>query len=138
MTNRILISTNLTWQRLTHDEAPPFVSLVLLLPRRSHWNLHFLEQTCTFLHLLTQLSSLSCVCFVRRGIFDFAATFSILPPLFYFAMAFLFCRGYFILPLIFHFAVAVLCCRGFCFVMAFCFAVAFCFCRDTYGLLDIS
>ena len=50
-----------------------------------HRNLIFLEQACTFLHLLTQLSSLSYVCFIRRGIFNFAA-------------ASLFCRDIFVLP----------------------------------------
>ena len=56
-----------------------------------HRNLNFLEQTCTFLHLLTQLSSLSYVCFIRRGIFNFAA-------------ASLFCRDIFVLPWLFFFA----------------------------------
>ena len=76
-----------------------------------HRNLIFLEQTCTFLHLLTQLSSLSYVCFIRRSIFNFAATF-------------LFCRGFFVLPWLFYFAVGFSFCHG-CFV--FFFAVAFLF-----------
>ena len=73
-----------------------------------HRNLNLLEQTCTFLHLLTQLSSLSYVCFICRGIF-------------YFATAFIFCR----ICLIFHFAEVVLCCHGFCFVIYFLFCRGF-------------
>ena len=91
-----------------------------------HRNLNFLEQTCTFLHLLKQLSSLSYVCFIRHGIFIlpqpffspwlfyFAVSFFVLPWLFCFAVAF------FVLPQLFRFAVAPLICHGF-----FSFAVAF-------------
>ena len=81
-----------------------------------HQNLDFFEQTCTFLHLLTQLSSLSYVRFIRRGIFDFAAAFlfcrdcffcfCFLTWLFIFAVTFLFCRGCFVLPWLFCFALA--------------------------------
>ena len=68
-----------------------------------HRNLIFLEQICTFLQLLTQLSSLSYVWFIRRGISNFAAAFLfcrcflVLPILFYFVVTFLFCRGFFVL-----------------------------------------
>ena len=78
-----------------------------------HRNLNFLEQTCTFLHLLKQLSSLSYVCFIRHGIFIlpwlfcFAATFFFSPWLYCFAVAFLFCRSNFC------FAMTFLFCRGF-------------------------
>ena len=101
-----------------------------------HRNLNFLKQTCTFLHLLTQLSSLSYVCFIRCGIFDFAAAFLfclvffILPWLFYFAVVFLFCRGFLVLQLLFYFAVAFLFCLDFLvLLLLFYFAVAFLFCR---------
>ena len=101
-----------------------------------HRNLNFLKQTCTFLHLLTQLSSLSYVCFIRCGIFNFAAAFLfclvffILPWLFYFAVVFLFCRSWF-----FSFAVTFLFCRGF-FVLPwlFSFAVTFLFCCGFFVL----
>ena len=110
-----------------------------------HGNLNFLEQTCTFLHLLTQLSSLSYVCFICRGIFNFAAAFLfcrgffVLPWMFFlfffcrgffiFAVTFLFCRDFFILPWLFYFAVTSLFSRGF-FVLSwlFYFAVAVLFC----------
>ena len=82
------------------------------------------------------------------------------PWLFYFAVAFLICRGFFVLPqqllscrdffiLPWHFCFAVafsFCCGFFGFAVAFlfrrgffvlpwlfCFAVAFWFCPDTYG-----
>ena len=88
-----------------------------------HRNLNFLEQTCTFLHLLKQLSSLSYVCFIRHGIF-------ILPWLFYFAVAFLFCRNIFFSPWLFYFTVTFLVCRGiFVLPQLFCFAVAPLICR---------
>ena len=111
-----------------------------------HGNLNFLEQTCTFLHLLTQLSSLSYVCFICRGIFNFAAAFFILPWLFCFAVnvfsffflpwLFYFCRDFFVLPWLFYFAMAFLFCRDFfIFPWLFCFAVTFLFCRGCFVLL---
>ena len=79
-----------------------------------HRNLNFLEQTCTFLHLLKQLSSLSYVCFIRHGyvcfILHFAVAFSNLPWLFCFAAAI------------------------FVLLWLFCFAAAFSFCRDSFNL----
>ena len=96
-----------------------------------HRNLNFLEQTCTFLHLLKQLSSLSYVCFIRHGIFIlpwlfcFAATFFFSPWLYYFAVAFLICRGIFVLPWLFCFAAAI-----FVLPWLFCFAMGFLFCRS--------
>ena len=117
------------WLKNTLDRDLPMMKLLVLFNElflylnACHRNLNFLEQTCTFLHLLTQLSSLSYFCFIRRGIFNFAATFFILrgffhlPWLFYFAVAFsflpwlfcfavtfLFCGGFFVLPWLFHFA----------------------------------
>ena len=71
-----------------------------------HQNLNFLEQTCSFLHLLTQQSSLSYVCFIRRGILNFAVTFLFCRDFFVFAVAFLFCREVFILPWLVCFAMA--------------------------------
>ena len=102
-----------------------------------HQNLNFLEQTCTFLHLLTQLSSLSflfcCGFFVLPWLSSFVVTFFILPWLFCFAVHFLFCRdfflfcrGYFILPCIFHFAEATVIFAllwHFVLLQLFCFAV---------------
>ena len=122
-----------------------------------HRNLNFLEQTCTFLHLLKQLSSLSYVCFIRHGIFIlpqhffspwlfyFAVAFFVLPWIFCFATAFFFHRGFFVLPhyfffalaffvlpQLFRFAVAPLICHGFfSFAVAFWFAVAW----STYDFL---
>ena len=102
------------WLKNTLDRDLPMMKLLLLFNEfflylnAFHRNLNFLEQTCTFLHLLTQLSSLSYVCFICRGIF-------------YFATAFIFCR----ICLIFHFAEVVLCCHGFCFVMYFLFCRGF-------------
>ena len=114
-----------------------------------HQNLFFLEQTCTFLHLLTQLNSLSYVCFIRRhGIFNFIAVFLfcrgffILPWLFCFAVTFLFCHWFLVLPWLFYFGVAFLFCRSF-FIFAltffvlplvFSFAVTLLFCRDYFIL----
>ena len=105
-----------------------------------HRNLIFLEQACTFLHLLTQLSSLSYVCFIRRGIFNFAAAFLfflgffISPCLFILPQLLLFCLRFLMLLWLFCFAVAFLFCGDFLVLpWFFCFAVAFWFCRDTYG-----
>ena len=111
------------WLKNTLDRDLPMMKLLLLFNEfflyldALHRNLNFLEQTCTFLHSLTQLSSLSYVCFICRGIFNFAAAFLfclgffispclfilsqlffILPPLFCFAVAFLFCHGFLVLP----------------------------------------
>ena len=124
------------WVKNTLDRDLPMMKLLLLFNEfflyldALYRNLNFLKQTYTFLHLLTQLSSLSYVCFIRCGIFNFAAAFLfclvffILPWLFYFAVVFLFCRSWF-----FSFAVTFLFCRGF-----FCFAVAFLFCRGFFVL----
>ena len=149
------------WLKNTLDRDLSMMKLLLLFNEfflyldALHRNLNFLEQTCTFLHSLTQLSSLSYVCLICRGIFNFAAAFLsclgfiispclfILPQLFfYFASAFLCCCGFFVLPWFFSFAMTVtflfcceffilprLCCRSFCFAVTFCFAVAFLFCR---------
>ena len=72
-----------------------------------HRNLIFLEQTCTFLQLLTQLK----VVYLTFGLFVVA--FLISPQLFYFAETFLFCCDFFILPWLFYFAVAFLFCCDF-------------------------
>ena len=106
-----------------------------------HQNLYFLKQTCTFLHLLTQLSSLSCVCFICRGIFNFAAAF-LFPHVclfwhnfFYFASAFLFCYGFFVLswflvlPWLFYFYRSF-----FASPWLFYFAVNFSFCFSCFVL----
>ena len=99
-------------------------------------NLNFLKQTYTFLHLLTQLSSLSYVCFIRCGIFNFVAAFLfclvffISPCLFILPQHILFCLRFFILPWFFSFAVTFLFCRDFLvLLLLFCFAVAFLFRR---------
>ena len=104
------------WLKNTLDIDLPMMKLLLLFDEfflylnAFHWNLNFLEQTCTFLHLLTQLSSLSYVCFIRQGIFNFAGAFLfcrdffILLWLFCFALTFLFCRGFFVLSWVFYFA----------------------------------
>ena len=84
-----------------------------------HRNLNLLKQTCTFLHLLTQLSSLSYVCFICRCIFNFATAFLFCRGCFFvfcffcssffiLSVTFLFCRDFFILPLLFNFAVVFL------------------------------
>ena len=84
-----------------------------------HRILNFLEQTCTFLHFLTQLSSLSYVCFIRHGIFNFAAAFLFGCFLFFiYLFIYFFCRDFFILPWL------------FCFAVTFSFTVAFLFCHD--------
>ena len=74
-------------------------------------NLIFLEETYTFLYLLTQLSSLSYVCFVCRDIFYFTTAF--LFRLFYFPVFVYFVAFFFILPPFFYFAVTFLFCRVF-------------------------
>ena len=81
-----------------------------------------------FLYLNAFHRSLSYVCFIRRGIFNFAAVF-ILPWLFCFAVRFLFCHGCFVLPWLFHF-----CLDFFVLPWLFCFAVTFLFCRDVFVL----
>ena len=113
------------WLKNTLDRDLPMMKLLLLFNEfflylnAIHRNLIFLEQTCTFLQLLTQLSILSYVWFIRRGISNFAAAllfcrcFLVLPRLFYFVVTFLFCRGFFVLPLLFYFAVAFLFCCDF-------------------------
>ena len=110
------------WLKNTLDRDLPMMKLLLLFNEfflhlhAFHRNLNFLEQTCAFLHLLTQLSSLTFALFV--------VAFLILPQLFYFAVAFLFlrgflfCRDFFILLLHFSFAVTFLFFRGF-FIFAF-------------------
>ena len=152
------------WLKNTLDRDLPMMKLLLLFNEfflylnAFHRNLNFLEQTCTFLHLLTQLSSLSYVCFICRGIFNFAAAFLFcrgffvlpwmfflfffavaflfLPWLFCFAVTFLFCHGFFILPWLLYFPVAFLFCRDF-FILPwlFCFAVAFLFLVLTFFVL---
>ena len=137
------------WVKNTLDRDLPMMKLLLLFNEfflyldALYRNLNFLKQTYTFLHLLTQLSSLSYVCFIRCGIFNFVAAFlfclvffispclfilpqHILPPLFYFAVVFQFCCDFFILPWLFSFVVTFLFCRGF-FVspLLFYFAVIF-------------
>ena len=111
------------WLKNTLDRDLSMIKLLLLFNEfflyldALHWNLNFLEQTCTFLHSLTQLSSLSYVYLIYRGIFNFAAAFLfclgffispclftlpqlffILPPFFCFAVAFLFCHSFLVLP----------------------------------------
>ena len=114
------------WLKNTLDRDLPMMKLLLLFNEfflhlnAFHRNLNFLEQTCTFLHLLKQLSSLSYVCFIRHGIFILLQHF-FSPWLFYFAVAF------FVLPWIFCFATACFFHRGF-----FCFAVAFLFCHTIF------
>ena len=151
------------WLKNTLDRDLPMMKLLLLFNEfflhlsALHQNLKFLEQTCTFLHLLTQIISLSYVCFIRRSsffilpwlvlfsfffLFFFAVAFLFLPWFFCFVVIFLFCRCFLVLPWLFYFAVAFLFCRGF-FIFAliflfccgffilpwlFCFAVAFLFC----------
>ena len=116
------------WLKNTLDRDLPMMKLLLLFNEfflylnAFHRNLNFLEQTCTFLHLLKQLSSLSYVCFIRHRIF-------IMPWLFYFAVAFLICRGFFVLPQQFLF-----CCGFFGLPWLFYFAVPFLFCRGFFGL----
>ena len=111
------------WLKNTLDRDLPMMKLLLLFNEfflylnAFHRNLNFLEQTCTFLHLLKQLSSLSYVCFIRHRIF-------IMPWLFYFAVAFLICRGFFVLPHQF-----LLCRDFFIFPRHFCFAVTLLICR---------
>ena len=147
------------WLKNTLDRDLPMMKLLLLFNEfflyldALHRKLHFLEQTCTFLHLLTQLSGLSYVClfvvtflilqqlvlpwlFYSLVFVYFSTTFFILPPLFYFAMAFLFCRVFLVLSWLFNFSVAFLFYRGF-FILPwlFCFAVAFLFCREYFILL---
>ena len=145
------------WLKNTLDRDLPMMKLLLLFNEfflylnAFHGNLNFLEQTYTFLHLLTQLSSLSYVCFIRHGIFSFAAAFLfcccffVFPWLFYFAVAvfylfiflpwlFYFCRN-FVLPLLFYFAVALLfCCDFFILPFLFSFAVAFLLCHAFFIL----
>ena len=150
------------WLKNTLYRDLPMMKLLLLFNEfflylnDFHRNLTFLEQTCTFLHLLTQLSSLSYVCFIRCGIFNFAATFLFcrgffilpwlfvfLPWLFYFcrdffcfAVTFLFCCDFLVLSWLFGFAVAFWFCRGFLVLpWRFGFIVAFCFYR---GVLVLS
>ena len=87
-------------------------------------NLIFLEETYTFLYLLTQLSSLSYVCFVCRDIFYFTTAFLFclfyfpvfvyfVATFFCFASVFLFCCDFFVLPCFFSFPVTFLFCCGF-------------------------
>ena len=145
------------WLKNTLDRDLPMMKLLLLFNEfflylnAFHRNLNFLEQTYTFVHLLTQLSSLSYVCFIRHGIFSFAAAFLfccgffVFPWLFYFAVAvfylfiflpwlFYFCRN-FVLPLLFYFAVAFLfCCDFFILPFLFSFAVTFLLCDDFFIL----
>ena len=147
------------WLKNTLDRDLPMMKLLLLLNEfflyldALHQNLRFLKQTCTFLRLLTQLSSLSYVCLfvvtflilpqlVLPWLFyfvvfvSFASTFFILPLLFYFAMAFLFCRDFIVLSWLFYFSVAFLFYRGFFILPSlFSFDVAFLFCHHFLVLL---
>ena len=151
------------WLKNTLDRDLPMMKLLLLFNEfflhlsALHQNLKFLEQTCTFLHLLTQIISLSYVCFIRRSsffilpwlvlfsffffffcrsffiftvVFLFCRDFFILPLLFSFAMTFLFCRGFSILPWLFYF-----CLDFFVLLWLFYFAMTFLFCRGFFVLL---
>ena len=97
-----------------------------------HRNLNFLEQTYSFLVLLTQLNSLisnillSSWLFQFRCSFFFCYGFSYFPVFFHFVAAFLLCRGFFVFPSFFSFAVDVLFYHNF-FVLPllFCLAVVF-------------
>ena len=130
------------WLKNTLDRDLPMMKLLFLFNEfflylnAFHQNLNFLEQTYTFLHLLTQLSSLSYVCVIRHGIFNFAAAFLfcrgffVFPWLFYFVVAvfyfYFFCRSYFI------FAVTLFCHDFFILPWLFCFTMTFLFCRGSF------